>query len=41
VPAEQLFSPAQAAAYLAQVVEQQPPDGELAYVDWAGAPIAW
>lgn len=41
VPAQKLFTPAEAAAYLTGVMEEQQPDGELAYLDWAGEPIPW
>lgn len=41
VPEGRLFTPAHAAACLDAVMEAQRPDGELAYLDWAGKSIPW
>ena len=41
VPVDKLFTPAFVAEQLLQVASQQPQDGKLAYVDWAGKSIVW
>lgn len=41
VKANKLFSSHQAARYFLEVLEQHGDCAELAYLDWAGKPIAW
>lgn len=41
VPPEKLFTPSHAAERLDAVIESQRPDGQLAYLDWAGKPVPW
>jgi NAD(P)-dependent dehydrogenase (short-subunit alcohol dehydrogenase family) len=41
VPAEKLFSPDFVAARLLGTLDSIVPDGELAFLDWDGKPIAW
>ncbi|MFK7830741.1 MAG: SDR family NAD(P)-dependent oxidoreductase [Congregibacter sp.] len=41
VPEGKLFTPEYAAECLDTVLDSQTPDGELAYLDWAGKEIPW
>ena len=41
VPAHKLFSCETAAQRLDEVLDRNPADGELAYLDWSGKPIPW
>jgi len=41
VPEGKLFTPAFSAAQLIDILDRSEPDGELAYLDWAGEPIPW
>ena len=41
VPDEKLFTPAFSAAQLIDILDRSEPDGELAYLDWAGETIPW
>lgn len=41
VPEGKLFSPAFVAGRLLGIMQELPPDGELAYLDWKGEPIDW
>ena len=41
VPEGKLFTPEFSAAQLIRLLDSIKPDGELAYLDWAGEPIPW
>jgi NAD(P)-dependent dehydrogenase (short-subunit alcohol dehydrogenase family) len=41
VPDGKLFTPAFSAAQLIDILDRSEPDGELAYLDWAGERIPW
>jgi NAD(P)-dependent dehydrogenase (short-subunit alcohol dehydrogenase family) len=41
VAAEKLFTPAFVAAQLIEITDSLQPDGDAAYLDWAGQPIEW
>jgi NAD(P)-dependent dehydrogenase (short-subunit alcohol dehydrogenase family) len=41
VPEGKLFTPAFSAAQLIDILDRSEPDGELAYLDWAGETIPW
>ena len=41
VPEGKLFTPAFSAAQLVDILDRSEPDGELAYLDWAGETIPW
>ena len=41
VPEGKLFTPAFSAAQLIEILDRSEPDGELAYLDWAGETIPW
>ncbi len=41
VPEDKLFQPSFVAGRLLAIMDEAQPDGELAYLDWAGEPIAW
>jgi len=41
VPEGQLFTPQFSAAQLIDILDHSEPDGELAYLDWAGETIPW
>ena len=41
VPEGKLFTPAFSAAQLIAILDHSEPDGELAYLDWAGEKIPW